>query len=138
MNSAPLRSCFLSHQAFQQKKNIFAIIQDPLSSDVTQASFIGIKLMVTWLWSYPKSSFQIFKYFWIDAHRNDVFTPENNVAHLVWARTENYSWFFSFIAVNHKQKVILSQWQTQKYYCGWPKFLTFFELKISTSVIQIK
>lgn len=44
--------------------------------------------------------------------------PENNVAHLVWARTENYSSVFPFIAVNYKQKVILSQQQTQKYRCG--------------------
>lgn len=81
------------------------MIQDTSSSDVTQENSIGIKLTVIWLQSCYKNSFQIFEYFWIDVYRNDVLTSGNNIAHLLWTRTENYSCGFPFIAVNHEQKL---------------------------------
>lgn len=52
------------------------MIQDTSSSDVTQANSIEIKLSVTQFQNCYKTSFQIFKYFWIDVHRNFLLLQE--------------------------------------------------------------
>lgn len=52
------------------------MIQDILSSDVIQTNSSGIKLSVIQFQSCYKNSFQIFKYFWIDVHRNSFLVQE--------------------------------------------------------------
>lgn len=71
-------------------------------------------------------------------HTSDALIAGNHIVHLMWTGTQDYSCLFSFIAPNHKQKVILRQWKTQKYQWMWTKLLPFLGLKISLSVIKIK